>query len=73
MESKICTYTEKGQRLQLVRICNDHQLDVYELRLNRVVLDRFTGASAIYSRYAFLHAVNEICINRSTTLLKMTR
>lgn len=72
MESKICTYTEKGQRLQLVRICDDHKMDVYEIRLNRVVIDRFVGAAAIMSRFYFVHAVNEICVNRSTTMLKIT-
>lgn len=72
MESKICTYTSHNIRLQLVRICEDHKLDVYEIRLNRKVIDRFEGALGMFARFYFLHAVHELCINRSISLLNLT-
>lgn len=69
MESKICTYTEKGVRLQLVRV-NDR----IELRFNRKVIHEWPNG-VLYSKEArlfFLSACHQILILRSSSLSYLT-
>lgn len=71
MESKICSYTEKNARLQLVRVFSGNERGTFEVRLNRKVLG--SSPDPLYSRLYFHFVVNELCLNRnSNILLKMT-
>lgn len=77
MESKICTYSEKNIRLQLVRIQEDGSSDMcLEIRLNRKVLFRMFRSEFVYvgtfARLMFNHYVHEISINRRSNLSHMT-
>lgn len=74
MERKIATYTEKNERLQLVRIgdsCDDPNR-YFEIRANRVLIERFPADKGAFARLYFYHCVHEIVINRSTSMLKLT-
>lgn len=74
MEKKVCSYTEKDERLQLIAIWNDcgNMLLCFEIRVNRVLLERFVPSEALYARLYFFHAIHEICLNRSRTMLNLT-
>lgn len=74
MESKICSYTEKHHRLQLVRYLEPCSYDL-EIRYNRKKIAQFSSKTpngATIARMSFVHAVNEICVNRSITMLNIT-
>lgn len=69
MESKICTYSEPKNRLQLLLICDDdHSNQIFEIRYNRVLLKRDKDLQ--YMRYFFTNFVHMICINRESPLVK---
>lgn len=74
MEKKVCSYTEKNERLQLVAIWNDcgNMLLSFEIRVNRQVLYHFLPGQALHARLCFYHCVHELCINRSRAMLNLT-
>lgn len=74
MESKICTYSEKSVRLQLVRVQEPGSSDLsLELRYNRKVLGRFSRSEGMLARYRFAHIVHEIVVLRDSSIMsKMT-
>lgn len=74
MEKKVCSYTEKNERLQLIAIWNDcgNMLLAFEIRVNRQVLYRFVPSEAFYARLCFYHCVHELCVNRSKAMLNLT-
>lgn len=74
MEKKVASYTEKNERLQLVSLWSDDQSNLlgFELRANRVLIERFSRDQALYARLYFYHAVHEICVNRSESMLNLT-
>lgn len=69
MESKICTYSEKNARLQLLRVVSDTGITTFEIRLNRKTLDVFHQDLAFEARLLFLHCVHELCVNRNIHVL----
>lgn len=72
MEVKICSYTEKNIRLQLVRINDSGSSGPFlELRCNRKVLGRWfiLNSDSILARYHFARIVNELVIMRDTSVL----
>lgn len=71
METKICSYTEKNERLQLVRILEGSTM-TFEIRANRVLISRFTREQALQARLVFYHCVHEILVNRSHAMLNLT-
>lgn len=75
MESKVCTYSEKGIRLQLVKIDNAEE-SLLEIRLNRQVIYRTNKSLCnhfgTFGRLMFSHYIHEICINRRSNLSYMT-
>lgn len=77
MEAKVCTYTEKGIRLQLVKIQEPGtQILSYEIRLNRQVIFRTSISEChkfgTFARLMFMHYVQEICVNRRSDMSFMT-
>lgn len=71
MESKICSYTEKNARLQLVKVFTGNDRGIFEVRLNRKIIG--SSSDALYARLYFHYVFNELCLNRnSNILLKMT-
>lgn len=71
MERKICTYTEKTHRLQLVMVSNEDESDAFfEVRYNRVLLKRDKNIS--YMRLVFSYYAHEICVVRQSPLSNMT-
>lgn len=73
METKICSYTEKNERLQLIRISEEGNPNfIFEIRANRILIRRFTREQALYARLYFYHCVHEVVINRSHTMLNLT-
>ena len=74
MEKKVSSYTEKNERLQLVAIWSDDQVTLlgFELRANRVIIQRFSKDQTLYARLYFYHCVHEICVNRSKSMLNLT-
>lgn len=71
MESKICTYTEKGFRLQLLRVTVDN-FDGIELRFNRKCLVMYSKEEAFHARLYFAHLVSMISVDRESPLSKIT-
>lgn len=69
METKICSYTEKNARLQLLKVVTDTGITTFELRLNRKTLDIFHHDLAFEARLVFLHCVHELCVNRTSRVL----
>lgn len=73
MESKICTYTEKNVRLQLVRI-SEENIDRLELRFNRKLISSWN--TGIYgskeARLSFISAIHQILVMRSSNLSHLT-
>lgn len=65
MESKICTYTEKNIRLQLIKVDS-----FYEIRFNRVLIKRDKDLE--YMRYYFVNRVHQICVWRQSPLSILT-
>lgn len=65
MESKICTYTEKNVRLQLVRVVTGTELPLLEIRLNRKVLEAYHSDLATEAKLYFSHCVHKILIDRN--------
>lgn len=74
MEKKVCSYTEKNERLQLVAIWNDcgNMLLAFEIRVNRQVLYHFVPCEVVHARLCFYHCVHELCVNRSRAMLNLT-
>lgn len=71
MESKVCSYTEKNIRLQLVKVgdCNPFRI---ELRFNRKVINTWSACYSKDARLCFLSAVHEILVKRSSNLSYLT-
>lgn len=65
MESKICTYTEKNVRLQLVRVSLDPVPDVLEIRFNRKIIGTYSTSFALEAKLYFSHCVHKILLDRS--------
>lgn len=65
MESKICTYTEKNVRLQLVRVVTDTNLTLLEIRYNRKVIETYHSDLATEAKLYFSHCVHKILLDRS--------
>lgn len=65
MESKICTYTEKNVRLQLVRRVLDTNIPLIEIRFNRKVINTYHADLANEAKLYFLHCVHKILMDRS--------
>lgn len=65
MESKICSYTEKNARLQLLKVVSDSGIITFEIRLNRKTIDIYNNDLAFEARLLFLHSVHELCVNRN--------
>lgn len=72
MEKKVCSYTEKNERVQLVAIWDSDSLKGFEIRANRQVIERFNPLQALYARLYFYHAVHEVLVNRSKSMLNLT-
>lgn len=74
MEKKVASYTEHNERLQLVALWSEDHADLlgFEIRANRVLIERFSRDQALYARLYFYHAVHEICVNRSKSMLNLT-
>lgn len=71
MESKIATYTEKNVRLQLVKV-EENLYNTIELRLNRKMINNWPFSCSLEARLAFLSAVHEILVKRSSDLSHLT-
>lgn len=65
MESKICTYTEKNVRLQLVRVTLNTGTNILEIRLNRKVIQTYHYTLSTEAKLYFLHCVHKILLDRS--------
>lgn len=65
MESKICTYTEKNVRLQLVRIICSTDINLLEIRLNRKVIETYHADLATEAKLYFSHCVHKILFDHS--------
>lgn len=65
METKICSYTEKNARLQLVKV-EAH----YEIRFNRILIKRDMDLE--YMKFIFVNLVHMVCINRQSPLSYLT-
>lgn len=64
MESKVCTYTEKNVRLQLVRVV-DRGNSLLEIRFNRKVLGTYHIDLAFEAKLYFSHCVHKILLDRT--------
>lgn len=71
MESKICTYTEKNHRLQLLRIVEDN-FEGFELRYNRKCLAMFVKSEAFHARLYFSHLVADLAVDRESPMSKIS-
>ena len=70
MESKICTYTEKNARLQLVRVYVESTSQwIIELRFNRSVVYRWTEDNSLEASLYFSHCVSLISVDRTTSFM----
>lgn len=70
METKICTYTEKDVRLQLVRVQEPGSSVLsLELRFNRKVIARYSCSEGMIARYRFSHIVQEIVVLRDSSIM----
>ena len=70
MESKICTYSEKNVRLQLVCVQIPGSSDlIIEIRHNRKVLSRYTRNEAMLARYQFAHIVHDLVVLRDSSIM----
>ena len=71
METKVCTYTEKNVRLQLVRVetspkvSDEMALRLLEIRLNRKVIQVYHVYLATEAKLYFSHCVQKILIDRN--------
>lgn len=65
MEAKICTYTEKNVRLQLVRVVTDTAITLLEIRLNRKVIESYHADLVTEAKLYFSHCVHKILLDRS--------
>lgn len=73
METKICSYTEKNARLQLLKVVNNCGVITFEIRLNRKTLDVYHQDLALEARLFFNYAVQQISVNRDINFMsKMT-
>lgn len=75
METKVATYSEKNERLQLLRVSEGKDLSkgfYFEIRANRIVIYRFPKEQALAARLSFYHCVHEILVNRSHAMLNLT-
>lgn len=70
MESKICTYTEKNVRLQLVRV-DSPILTTLEIRLNRKILKEYEPFLADEAKLYFIHCCHKILMDRNMSDLTM--
>lgn len=69
MESKICTYSEKHVRLQLVRVFIESTSQwIIEMRLNRKMICRWTDEDALLARLYFSHCIARICADRDSSI-----
>lgn len=66
METKICSYTEKKVRLQLVLVVDDNKR-FFEIRYNRNIVERFHDSA--YARAYFVNYVSTLCCFRDHTPL----
>lgn len=66
METKVCSYTEKNVRLQLVLVVEDSKR-FFEIRYNRNLVERFNDSS--YARAYFVNYVSSICCFRDNARL----
>lgn len=71
MESKICTYTEKNHRLQLLQF-RDDKFSGFLIRYNRKEIDKYSLDRAYDARLQFSYLVSRFCIDRSSPLSFLT-
>lgn len=72
MESKICTYTAKNVRLQMIRVVDERGFSWIDLRFNRSFIFRYSADRAIDAAHRFSHLVSRLCIDRDTSFMLKT-
>lgn len=71
MERKIATYSEKNVRLQLVKV-EDNLYNMIEMRYNRKMINHWPLFCSREARLAFISAVHEILVKRSSDMSHLT-